>query len=56
MKTAYVLMPVLALGAAAAAVERRNAAAINSGALSLIEGLEGFRSNFYTINGHKTIG
>lgn len=41
---------------APAALVPRNAAPINSGAEALIEKVEGFRKNFYYIDGHKTIG
>jgi hypothetical protein len=59
MKFTYAVLPLLALGASAAPsvkIEARNASPINAGAISLIEGLEGFRADFYYINGHKTIG
>lgn len=51
---------VFAIGAAAApTLEKRAASAaapVDAGALTLIEQLEGFNANFYTINGHQTIG
>ena len=59
MKFSYTVLPLLALGVSAApstAIEARNASPINAGAISLIESLEGFRADFYYINGHKTIG
>ena len=37
-------------------LERRNSSPVNTGALNLIKKLEGFRKNYYFINGHKTIG
>ena len=39
-----------------ASVVKRAAVAISQDAVGLIEGVEGFRPNFYTINGDKTIG
>lgn len=59
MKFSYTVLPLLALGVSAApstTIEARNASPINAGAISLIESLEGFRADFYYINGHKTIG
>ncbi|KIM95188.1 glycoside hydrolase family 24 protein [Oidiodendron maius Zn] len=59
MKFSYTVLPLLALGVSAApstAIEARNASPINAGAISLIESLEGFRADFYYINGHETIG
>jgi hypothetical protein len=59
MKFTYTILPLLALGVSAApstTLEARNAAPINTGAINLIESLEGFRADFYYINGHKTIG
>jgi hypothetical protein len=56
MKFEYSLISLLALGSAAAPLEARNAAAINAGAIALIEGLEGFEANFYYTNGHQSIG
>ena len=41
---------------AASEIVARTAAKVNDASLSLIEELEGFRANFYTIDGHKTIG
>jgi hypothetical protein len=59
MKFSYAVLALLALGVSAApsaTLEARNASPINEGAIELIESLEGFRANFYYINGHKTIG
>jgi hypothetical protein len=55
MKFSVAAIPLFALIAAALPSEviRRGA---NDGTVDLIGELEGFRSNFYTINGHKTIG
>lgn len=55
--SAAILAAALALSAnAAPRLEKRVAAPINAGAINLIEGLEGFRANFYTIDGDQTIG
>ncbi|MCJ1350613.1 MAG: hypothetical protein MMC33_000594 [Icmadophila ericetorum] len=58
MKLTHALVPLLGLSAYASphALVKRAAAPINAGAIALIEGLEGFRPNFYTINGDQTIG
>ncbi|KAN0069726.1 glycoside hydrolase family 24 protein [Elaphomyces granulatus] len=58
MKFSAAFLSLFALSAMAApsSLQDRNAAPIDSGAVSLIEGLEGFRANFYEINGHQTIG
>ena len=58
MKFSAAFLSLFALSAMAApsSLQDRNAAPIDSGAVSLIEGLEGFRANFYEINGHKTVG
>ena len=51
----YAITSFLAV-AVAAPLEPRNAAPVNGGAIDLIEGLEGFRANYYYIDGDKTIG
>jgi hypothetical protein len=54
---AALLIASLALSAEAVpTLVKRVAAPVNAGALALIEKLEGFRANFYTINGDQTIG
>ena len=54
------ILPIVALSAgiadASKVMVRSTAAPVNAGALALIEKLEGFRANFYTINGDQTIG
>lgn len=47
---------VLSLGVYAAPLEPRNAAPVNTGTIDLIESLEGFRANYYYIDGDKTVG
>jgi GH24 family phage-related lysozyme (muramidase) len=59
MKFSYNLMPLFALGAAAApagTLEARNTSPISSATVALIERLEGWSATFYTIDGHATIG
>ncbi|MCJ1326126.1 hypothetical protein MMC10_002790 [Thelotrema lepadinum] len=60
MKVNAALLSAFALGATAIPtsqiLEKRVAAPVNTGGINLIESLEGFKPNFYTINGHKTIG
>lgn len=59
MKFTYAALSLLALGVSAAPsanIEARNASPINTATIDLIESLEGFRADFYYINGHKTIG
>ncbi|CAF9911171.1 MAG: hypothetical protein GOMPHAMPRED_007335 [Gomphillus americanus] len=54
------ILPIVALSAgiadASKVMVRSTAAPVNAGALALIEKLEGFRANYYTINGDQTIG
>jgi lysozyme len=53
---AFLSLFVLSVMAAPSNLEGRNAAPIESSAVDLIESLEGFRANYYYINGHQTIG